>query len=95
MDRKDKKDAFYYYKAQWSKEPFVKIAQERFVNRITPAVIKVYSNQEKVTLTAGGRTYEICSRDGVFRFEGIVLEILVYRYGRGGEDVSQGTDVNS
>lgn len=75
MDRKDKKDAFYYYKAQWSKEPFVKIAQERFVNRTSPAVIKVYSNQENVTLTAGGRTYEMCSRDGVFRFKGIVLEM--------------------
>src|SRR5699024_6993818 len=32
-DRQIKKDAFYYYKAQWSNEPFVKITESRFVNR--------------------------------------------------------------
>lgn len=33
IDRKIKKDAFYLYKAYWSKEPFVKIAGSRFVKR--------------------------------------------------------------
>ncbi|QAA34384.1 glycoside hydrolase family 2 protein [Clostridium manihotivorum] len=33
MDRKVKKDAFYLCKAYWSKEPFVKLAGSRFVNR--------------------------------------------------------------
>jgi len=33
IDRKLKKDAFYLYKAYWSKEPVVYIAGRRFVNR--------------------------------------------------------------
>ncbi|WP_160677200.1 glycoside hydrolase family 2 TIM barrel-domain containing protein [Clostridium sp. C8-1-8] len=33
IDRKVKKDAFYLCKAYWSKEPFVKLAGSRFVNR--------------------------------------------------------------
>ena len=33
IDRKIKKDAFYLYKANWSKVPFVHLAGRRFVNR--------------------------------------------------------------
>lgn len=33
IDRKIKKDAFYLYKAYWSKVPFVHLAGRRFVNR--------------------------------------------------------------
>ncbi len=33
MDRRLKKDAFYLYKAYWSKSPFVKLSGSRFVNR--------------------------------------------------------------
>lgn len=33
MDRKIKKDAFYLYKAHWSKQPFIKIAGSRYSNR--------------------------------------------------------------
>ncbi|TCM97773.1 beta-galactosidase [Paenibacillus sp. BK033] len=33
IDRALKKDAFYLYKAYWSKEPFVHLAGRRFVNR--------------------------------------------------------------
>jgi beta-galactosidase len=33
IDRKIKKDAFYLYKAYWSKDPFVHLAGKRFVNR--------------------------------------------------------------
>ncbi|AFC28917.1 beta-galactosidase [Paenibacillus mucilaginosus 3016] len=33
FDRLTKKDAFYLYKAYWSKEPFVHLAGRRFVNR--------------------------------------------------------------
>lgn len=57
FDRRIKKDAFYFYKAQWNKtEPFVYITSRRFKNRIekmTP--IKVYSNLKKVTLTVNGK----------------------------------------
>lgn len=73
-NRESKKDAFYYYKAQWSSEPFVKIAQSRFVNRAQPEItVKVYSNQKKVTLSVNGKTYTQNSDDGIFLFAEIRL----------------------
>lgn len=48
---KIKKDAFYVYKAYWSKEPFIHIASKRFINRTgNKATITVYTNQKEVTL---------------------------------------------
>ena len=75
FDRQTRKDAFYYYKAQWSAEPFVKIAQERYVNRAAETItVKVYSNQGEVTLSVNGAAYTAHSDSGVFLFEGITLE---------------------
>lgn len=45
FDRKTKKDPFYWYKANWSKDPVLYITQRRVVNRgnkITP--VTIYSN---------------------------------------------------
>jgi beta-galactosidase len=45
FDRKVKKDAYYWYKANWSKDPVLYLTQRRLVNRenrITP--VTVYSN---------------------------------------------------
>jgi beta-galactosidase len=51
IDRKIKKDAFYLYKAYWSKESFVKLAGSRFVNRHEELNnILVLSNLEQVRL---------------------------------------------
>lgn len=73
-DRKIKKDAFYYYKAQWSDEPFVKIAESRFVNRERKQItVKVYSNQTRVRITVNGASYTADSNTGVFRFENVAL----------------------
>lgn len=72
-DRMLKKDSFYYYKAVWSTEPFVRIAQKRFVRRCAESIdIKVYSNQTRVTLFAD-RPYEQTSESGVFLFRNIPL----------------------
>lgn len=50
-DRQVKKDAFYMYKAHWSKEPFVHIAGKRYVDRSQDQIqVKVYTNCEKATL---------------------------------------------
>ncbi len=70
FDRQTKKDAFYLYKAYWNKtEPFVHIAGGRYVDR-TEAVteIKVYSNQDTVTLSVDGRPFETQTGKHVFRF---------------------------
>lgn len=51
FDRKIKKDAFYYYKAQWSNEPFVHICSKRFEKRVTDQItIKIYTNLPEVEL---------------------------------------------
>lgn len=54
-DRKVKKDAFYYYKAQWSAEPVVHINSRRWTIRTEPLTrIKVYSNAPSVSVTLNG-----------------------------------------
>lgn len=50
-DRKVKKDAFFFYKANWTKEPLVYITSRRHVERNDPNTeIKVYSNCDQVEL---------------------------------------------
>lgn len=74
-DRKIKKDAFYYYKAQWSAEPFVKIAESRFVHREKNTMtVKVYSNAAHVSLLVHGKQYEADGENGIFRFDDIALQ---------------------
>src|SRR5258708_39570927 len=54
-DRQTKKDAFYWYKANWSKEPFVHINYRRFTNMPRSATeIRAYSNQPMVDLKVNG-----------------------------------------
>lgn len=56
FDRKTKKDAFYLYKAWWSKEPFVHICSKRYVDRAeSETTVKLYSNLPKVALYADGK----------------------------------------
>lgn len=75
FDRKTKKDAFYYYMAQWSWKPFVKIAQSRFVRREKSKIgITVYSNQKEVDLYVNQNCYKCHSSCGVFHFDGIPLQ---------------------
>ncbi|MCA9251541.1 MAG: hypothetical protein KDA54_10455 [Phycisphaerales bacterium] len=57
-DRLIKKDAFYWYKANWSDEPFVHITSRRMKQRNTQFVsVKVYSNCDQVSISVGDRTY--------------------------------------
>jgi beta-galactosidase len=56
-DRSVKKDAFYYYKANWNPEAMVYITSRRDDQRTSPATaIKVYSNCEKITLKINGKS---------------------------------------
>ena len=69
FDRKIKKDSFYVYKAWWSDEPFVHICGKRFVDRVeTITEVKVYSNQDTVTLYANGKEVGTQTGSRVFTF---------------------------
>ena len=69
FDHKTRKDAFYLYKAAWSKEPFVHLCGKRYVDRAEDTTeIKVYSNCEAVTLFVDGRELETKSGKTVFTF---------------------------
>ena len=69
FDRKIKKDSFYLYKAYWSKTPFVHICGSRYVDRAEAVTtVKVYSNQDTVTLLANGTEVATVSGDKVFTF---------------------------
>ena len=70
FDRKIKKDSFYLYKAWWSDQPFVHICGRRYADRPEAVTtVKVYSNQNKVALYAGGKLVEEKSGDKVFEFK--------------------------
>ncbi len=71
MDRKYKKDAFYIYKANLSREPFVHICSKRYVDRVEDKVtVKVYSNLPQVELTVNGSSHgSKSSSDCIFLFE--------------------------
>ena len=74
-DRKIKKDAFYVYKAWWSKQPFVHVAGRRFTDRAPgQRNIKVYSNQPEVTLLLNGVTIGTQTSSHVFVFPDVPLQ---------------------
>lgn len=57
FDRKTKKDAFYWYKANWSKDPVLYIADRRLVQRKNASTtITIYSNAGTPVLTLNGKT---------------------------------------
>ena len=76
IDRKTRKDAFYFYKANWNdREPVVHICESRFNPR--PAVasdVKVYSNCDSVELTLDWRSLgSVAGDDCVFVWHDVPL----------------------
>ncbi|MDY6335242.1 MAG: glycoside hydrolase family 2 TIM barrel-domain containing protein, partial [Lachnospiraceae bacterium] len=75
FDHKTRKDAFYLYKAIWSREPFVHLCGKRFVNRAGETTrVRVYTNQERVTLYDGTQIVarkerQDAAQPGVFLFD--------------------------
>ncbi len=54
-DRKVKKDAFYFYKANWSNDPVLHICDRRDIDRKNPVTtVDVYTNLDEVALYLNG-----------------------------------------
>lgn len=74
-DRATRKDAFYYYKAWWSQEPFVHLCGRRYARRCGEVTtVKVYSNQPSVTLYCNGTAFATLQGERVFCFENVPLQ---------------------
>ena len=76
-DRKVCKDAFYFYKAEWTEEPMVYITSRRFTERTEPVTdVKVYSNQPSATLYVNGHRIGTADNDGMSRlvWKGVTLQ---------------------
>lgn len=57
-DRAVKKDAYYWYQANWSDRPMLHLTERRHSYRTRDRVtVRAYSNQPSVRLTVNGRSY--------------------------------------
>jgi beta-galactosidase len=74
-DRKTKKDAFFFYKANWSEVPVLHITSKRFLFRDGNHInVKVYTNLENISLSVNGKELETKSpEDGIVEWRDIVL----------------------
>ncbi|SDR67836.1 glycoside hydrolase family 2 TIM barrel-domain containing protein [Opitutus sp. GAS368] len=70
-DRRTRKDAFYFYKANWNPAPMLHIAGRRFAQRPAGSTsITVYSNAARVELLFNGVSHgTVASENRVFRWD--------------------------
>ena len=76
-DRKIKKDAFYFYKANWSDEPTIYITGRRDATRTNSLTdVKVYSNAARVELFLNGASQGLQTNDSnaVFVWKNVKLQ---------------------
>ncbi|HZT60254.1 MAG TPA: glycoside hydrolase family 2 TIM barrel-domain containing protein [Pyrinomonadaceae bacterium] len=90
-DRKTRKDAFFWYKANWSDRPVLYITSRRFTERVESTTpVKIYSNADAVELFVNGISQGRRTGDGhVFRWADVRLKrganTIEARAARGGE----------
>ena len=67
-DRQTKKDAFYFYKANWNPEPMLYIASRRFTQRHEALTdVRVYCNLPKAKLYLNGKLVGTAKKDNLNR----------------------------
>jgi beta-galactosidase len=75
-DRTIRKDAFYFYKANWSDEPVLYLTDRRFTERTNAVTnVKVYSNARRVELLLNGKSegYHSTATNCVFLWKNVKL----------------------
>ncbi|MEH0628345.1 glycoside hydrolase family 2 protein [Streptomyces stelliscabiei] len=75
-DRQIRKDAFYWYQANWADTPTLHITSRRWTQRTDAATeLKVYSNVDRVTATLNGTSLgTLSSSDHIFRWTNVTLK---------------------
>ena len=76
-DRKTKKDAYFFYQANWTNKPMVHIASSRMTPRRQAGTqIEVFSNCDKVELSVNGKPLAPVTPDRVrvFRWPAVTLQ---------------------
>ena len=76
-DRQTRKDAFYFYKANWSAEPMVYITSRRFTERTNAVThVKIYSNAPAVEALLNGVSLgqKTGATNGVFVWDNVQLK---------------------
>ncbi len=76
FDRKTKKDAFYFYKANWSNEPVLHLTSKRFTFRQQQEItIKAYTNLGDVILSVNSTKYPTENpENGIITWENVKLK---------------------
>ncbi len=76
IDRKVKKDAFYWYQANWTTEPMVHITSRRFSRRERNVIdIKAYTNADVAVLRVNGKALDpIEPSDHRLIWKGVALQ---------------------
>ncbi|MFE6624419.1 DUF4982 domain-containing protein [Streptomyces sp. NPDC057740] len=74
-DRQIRKDAFYWYKANWATTPTLYITSRRWTQRTDATTeVKVYSNASQVTATLNGTSLgTLRSSDHILRWANVTL----------------------
>jgi beta-galactosidase len=76
-DRTTKKDAYFFYQANWTDKPMVYIASRRMTSRRQATTqIEVFSNCDKVALSVNGTPLDPVTPDNVkvFRWPSVTLQ---------------------
>lgn len=76
-DRKTPKDAYYWYKANWTTTPFVYITSRRSIQRTAPTTgVKIYANTSAVSLTVNGTSLgTVTSTNHIFQWPNVTLQL--------------------
>jgi beta-galactosidase len=99
-DRTTRKDAFYWYQANWSAQPVLHITSRRFVDRTQPVTtVKIYSNAEAVELRVNGVSLgSKSSLNHIFLWPGVTLQTgsnaIAASATRGGHELTDACEWN-
>jgi beta-galactosidase len=74
-DRQTRKDAFYFYRANWNREPTLHLVGRRYVNRAYAVIdVEAYSNAAEAALTVNGKSIGVAPcAGGICRWRALHL----------------------